>query len=935
MGGTTRALPTAARGPTTRDDRMTGSPTVDDDDGADGDRAAYDRAIEMAVERYLDAVANGDDAAAAATLAAHPHAVEVRARLQILERIGLIGGDAAVGGTPPPIAGYRIERRLGRGGMGVVWLARAPGTDRLVALKCLRTDVVGDDDAVARFRREVLAVANLRHEGIVELLDTGVADGVPWMAMEFVEGPSLQQVLAALGQAPSHATPIAAALAQLGLAATAIERLPQRRTELAVELVRQAAAAVAFAHARGHVHRDLKPGNLMLRRDGRVVVLDFGLAIHATAARVTATGAFVGSPLYSAPEMLAGKATATPTLDVFALGITLCELLTGAHPYGGDEAAPATHVPDDTTVFDRLLQLLPRDVAVVCMKAIDSLPARRYPDAAALAADLQHLLAFEPVAARPPGLGTRVRHAVRRRPLLAGIAAAAVPFGVYAGWSSWNHLLLERTMQVQAFEKLAGMGTELLDRGAVASAESVLEAAVVSARACGDAVLLAHAEAAFGRALMLRESPEAAPTLQRAFAVLRAIPTEQRAAWQAQLWLGMTLVPGGRDGQTILEDLVAATAPIDDPAAAAICAEALVALARQHARSDRCAEAQASMALARATLARIPLPPRPLRLTFDRTEALLASTMGEHEPALRLLRASRDELARRHRDPRHPEVLRANKDLFDGLFRAGHHAAAAALGTELLAELPLTHDALAGARNEVVTVQAKLLLRLGQPREALALCREGWDFVQQWAQRDGRVVDACSAGAALCDLGIAELACDDAAAAIATLQTAIAHCHRMAEDQPKNCFAGRARLALARAQWQAGRHDAALATADTALAELWWATPILPEDYLECLRQVRSWQATSDADHALLLAQLARLQPRLAELAAEGLPQSPLRLARHRAVVGQLAVEAGKNDEALTVLPAALTELGASIGENHRFTRATAAALAAARTQPR
>ncbi|MEQ1631062.1 MAG: serine/threonine-protein kinase [Planctomycetota bacterium] len=907
---------------------MTGTPTANDD---------HDRAIEAAVERYLEALARADRGTAESTLRDEPHAAEVRARLHVLERIGLIGDDTAVRTSPLPIAGYRIERRLGRGGMGVVWLARAPTTHRAIALKCLRAEVVGDHDVVARFRREVLAVASLRHEGIVELLDAGVEDGMPWMAMEFVDGPSLQHLLDALGQAPTEESAIARALAHLGLVPASIEHLPKHRTELAVELVRQAAAAVAFAHAHGHVHRDLKPSNLMLRRDGRVVVLDFGLAIHANAARVTATGAFVGSPLYSAPEMLAGKATAAATLDVFALGITLCELLTGTHPYAAADSAASTaaRAPDDTTVFDQLLQRLPRDVAVVCMKAIDSLPERRYPDAAAFAADLQHLLAFEPVAARPPGLGTRVRHAVRRRPLLAGIVATALPFGALACWSSWEHLLQERRMQVQAFERLSVIGTDLLDRGAVASAKSVLEAAVVSARVCDDAVLLAHAEAAFGRALMLHESPEAAPTLQRAMSVLRIIPSEQRAALQAQLWLGMTLVPAGRDGQTILEDLVAATAADDQPATGAICVEALLTLTRYHARSDRCADAQATMAQARATMARLTTPPPSLRLAFDRTAALLASTMGEHEPAVRMLRANRDELTLCHRDPRHPEVLRASKDLFDGLFRAGDYAEAVTLGADLLDILPLTHDALAGERNEVATVQANVLLRLDRPQEALALCRYEWHFVQYQAQQEHRGVDACAAGAALWHVGIAEAACNDADTAITTLQSAIAHCQRMTEDQPKNCFTGRARLALARAQWQAGRRDAALASADTALTELWWATPILPDDYLECLRQVRTWQATGDSDRTLLLAQLARLQPRLADLATEGLPQSPLRLARHRAVVGQLAVDAGESEQALAVLPEALAMLGASIGEHHRFTRTTAAALASARARSR
>ena len=200
---------------------------------------------------------------------------------------------------------YRLLSRLGSGGHGEVWRARDERLGRDVAVKVLRPELADDEDVQARFRAEARAAGGLRSPGIAAVFDFAEGDQGAWLVMELVDGVPLSQVLRSAG------------------------RLPVDRT---LDVVEQAAAALQAAHDGGVVHRDVKPGNLLLRADGRLSVTDFGIASAAGAAPLTRTGQVVGTAAYLAPEQASGRPV-TGAADVYALGVVAYECLTGARPF--------------------------------------------------------------------------------------------------------------------------------------------------------------------------------------------------------------------------------------------------------------------------------------------------------------------------------------------------------------------------------------------------------------------------------------------------------------------------------------------------------------------------------------------------------------------------------------------------------------------------
>jgi hypothetical protein len=393
----------------------------------DGDGAVLDELV----FRYLEQL-DGSDSDPARLLdelcAEEPqHAAGLRNSVERLRAAGLLPASGEE--FPERIGDFRLERRLGAGGMGVVYLAEQVSLGRRVALKLVRPEQLYFNRTRERFRREVESVARLAHPGIAHVHTVGEHDGVPYFAQEYVPGASLDVVLRAVPEKAAEGLAgrdLARALASCVAAAEAPARdaafFAGTWEAVCLRIVRAAADALQHAHERGVLHRDVKPSNLILAPDGRVVLVDFGLASLADANALTRTGAQLGSLPYMSPEQVDGRADDIgPVSDVYALGVTLYELLTLRVPYAADSSERLRRqILEARPLPPRAHNAgLGVDAETVCMCAMDADPRRRYASAAALAQDVGNVLERRPPRARPLG---RVRRAVRwaqRSPALA------------------------------------------------------------------------------------------------------------------------------------------------------------------------------------------------------------------------------------------------------------------------------------------------------------------------------------------------------------------------------------------------------------------------------------------------------------------------------------------------------------------------------------
>jgi eukaryotic-like serine/threonine-protein kinase len=300
----------------------------------------------------------------------------------------------------PEVEGYEILAELGYGGMGVVYKAHQQRLSRFVALKMIRAGSLAKPEDLARFRIEAEAVAKQRHPNIIQIFDIGEVGGLPFVALELLEGGGLD---AFLGGTPQPGEPSARLLATL-------------------------AGAVHAAHQAGIIHRDLKPSNVMFGSDGTPKITDFGLAKRLEEDGCTETGQVLGSPSYIPPEQAQGRGKEVgPAADVYALGAILYEMLTGRPPFKGPTPVETVMqvLNDDPVPPSHLQPQVPRDLETICLKCLAKEPHKRYPSALALANDLDHFLSDRPIQARRTSVLERGLKWVRRRPAWSGILAIA------------------------------------------------------------------------------------------------------------------------------------------------------------------------------------------------------------------------------------------------------------------------------------------------------------------------------------------------------------------------------------------------------------------------------------------------------------------------------------------------------------------------------
>src|SRR5262245_23504335 len=330
---------------------------------------------------------------------------------------------------------YELLEEVGRGGQGVVFRARQKSLNRIVALKVIGLGQWATPAHLKRFRLEAEAAASLDHPCIVPIYEVGERDGQCYFSMKFVEGGQLDEVV--------QQKPIS--------------------IRQAAELIAKVARTVHYAHEHGILHRDIKPGNILLDKEGEPHLTDFGLArLVESESTVTRTLEVLGTPSYMAPEQAAGdKAKLTRTTDVYGLGAVLYQLLTSYPPFAGGTTYETIKLllesePRPPRLWNSKID---RDLSTICLKCLEKDPIRRYSSALAVAEDLERWLRHEPILATHTGVVAQARKWLQRNPTAAGIAVLSLALiaavGVIVWKSEWFHHPSATGIAVLPFENLS------------------------------------------------------------------------------------------------------------------------------------------------------------------------------------------------------------------------------------------------------------------------------------------------------------------------------------------------------------------------------------------------------------------------------------------------------------------------------------------------
>lgn len=391
--------------------------------------------LETALGIFPDAPVAADDLSAVASAKA-----DDRGRLDDLSRDNAkrVSGvkEAVCAATMlGELGDYELLEEIGRGAQGVVFRARQKSLNRTVALKVISLGQWASKAHLKRFRREAEAAASLDHPSIVPIYEVGERDGSCYFSVKFVEGGQLDEVV--------RRTPIS--------------------IRQAAELMAKVARTVHYAHEHSILHRDIKPGNILLDPKGEPHLTDFGLArLIESESSVTQTLDVLGTPSYMAPEQAVGNnAAVSSATDVYGLGAVLYQLLTGHPPFAGGTTYETIKLLESTEPRPpRLLNpKVDRDLSTICLKCLEKDPKRRYSSGLAVAEDLERWVKHEPIQARRTGIFSRGKKWVRRNPTSAVLAASLVALAAAAGWIVWKSELIMKPLAsgiaVLPFENLS------------------------------------------------------------------------------------------------------------------------------------------------------------------------------------------------------------------------------------------------------------------------------------------------------------------------------------------------------------------------------------------------------------------------------------------------------------------------------------------------
>jgi tetratricopeptide (TPR) repeat protein/serine/threonine protein kinase len=472
-----------------------------------------DPRVAVVLEEYRTALKAGQQPDRQAWLARHP---EIRAALaECLEALEFVQGAAhelpAAAAPPAADAGdlsqplaqqaalgdFRIVREIGRGGMGIVYEAEQLSLDRRVALKVLPFAATLDTRQLQRFKNEAQAAAHLQHQHIVPVYAVGCERGVYYYAMQLIDGQTLAALIAELrrtsgAKAPAEAdatgpyTPCPGGGETAAVAVLSTERSARSPAffRSVAELGRQAAEGLDHAHQLGVIHRDVKPGNLLLDGRGNLWITDFGLAHCQSQAGLTLTGDLVGTLRYMSPEQaLAKRVLVDHRTDVYSLGATLYELLTLEPVFpGADRQELLRQIAfEEPRPLRRLNRAIPAELETIVLKALEKNPAERYGTAQELADDLQRWRQDEPIRARPPSLVVRARKWGRRHPsvvwsAVVGLVVALTVGAASLGWAVGDRAARRATVAAQVRDFLNAVRTLLDDNQLIRAQQKLAEA---------------------------------------------------------------------------------------------------------------------------------------------------------------------------------------------------------------------------------------------------------------------------------------------------------------------------------------------------------------------------------------------------------------------------------------------------------------------------